>query len=259
MFSGTAKSVKTGEVRNFKNAHVYERNFGVRFIELSGVGDPACKSCRIQGVYNNESLDKAASCSHSGSLGGGHGFIAKVAAEAGETRCRLSVHASGDLNNFGLNGLLTQWEIQGWVPDVVIIDYADLLGRIPGIESRHESLEESWRQLRAISQRWHLCLVTATQSNRDGYNKELLDMDNFNGTRTQNDNVTAIYSINQTEKEAALGIQRIQAIANRDNPDKRVVACLGSRSVACPMMFSMFCEEEPEKKEKKAKPKVLAS
>jgi hypothetical protein len=78
-FSGQAKSVKTGEVRNFKNAHVYERNFGVRFIELSGVGDPACKSCRIQGVYDNDDHLAKAACHASRSVGSGSGFLAKVA------------------------------------------------------------------------------------------------------------------------------------------------------------------------------------
>ena len=188
----------------------------------------------------------------------GERFIAKVS-ESGENLCRLSVHASGGLNTIGLNGLLTQWAIEGFPVDVVLVDYADLLGDIPGTDSRRESIEESWRQMRAISQRFHLCLATATQSNREGYNKELLDMDNFNGSRTQNDNVTAIYSINQTTEESAIGIQRIQAIANRDNPDKRVVACLGARSVACPIMFSMFCEAEEAPKDKKPKRKAPAS
>ena len=171
----------------------------------------------------------------------GDRFMQKVGAAPGETRLRLSVHASGGLNTVSLNAQLVQWQIQGWIPDVVIVDYADLLGRIPGIESKWESVEETWRQLRAISQQWHICLITATQASRTGYGKELLDMDDFNGSRTQNDNVTALYSINQTEAESLLGVQRIQAIANRDNPDRRVVATLGSRSVACPVMYSKFC------------------
>lgn len=79
-FTGTAKNVKTGEIKQFKNAPVYEKNHGVRFIELSGVGDPACKSCNITGVFNNdEFLSKAASCSCNSSLGHGTSFMSKVA------------------------------------------------------------------------------------------------------------------------------------------------------------------------------------
>ena len=79
-FSGTAKDVETGELKTFKMAHVYEINHGVRFIELSGVGDPACKSCRIQGVYDNdEHLAKAASCDSAQKIGTGRSFLSKVA------------------------------------------------------------------------------------------------------------------------------------------------------------------------------------
>lgn len=61
-FSGKAKDVITGEIKDFKDAPVYEINYGTRFIELSGVGDPACRSCMIDGVINNqEFLQKAAS------------------------------------------------------------------------------------------------------------------------------------------------------------------------------------------------------
>ena len=54
-FTGTAKNVRTGDTKTFKGALVYEDNFGVRFIELSGVTDPACPTCHIQQVLNGES------------------------------------------------------------------------------------------------------------------------------------------------------------------------------------------------------------
>lgn len=70
-FSGKVKDAKTGEIRVAKNEQVYEDNYGIRFIELSGVGDPACHSCRIQGIFDNDeknlnsTLSKAASVANS--------------------------------------------------------------------------------------------------------------------------------------------------------------------------------------------------
>ena len=72
-FSGKVKDAKTGEIRTAKNELVYEDNYGIRFIELSGVGDPACRSCRIQGIFDNDkemaglnqTLSKAASVANS--------------------------------------------------------------------------------------------------------------------------------------------------------------------------------------------------
>ena len=69
-FSGKVKDAKTGEIRVARNEPVYEDNYGIRFIELSGVGDPACQSCRIQGIFDNDksnqsTMSKAASVANS--------------------------------------------------------------------------------------------------------------------------------------------------------------------------------------------------
>jgi len=60
-FSGKAKNVVTGEMKEFKDHQVFEYNYGIKFIELSGVVDPACPSCRIEGIIdNNQYLKKVA-------------------------------------------------------------------------------------------------------------------------------------------------------------------------------------------------------
>jgi len=53
-FSGTARNVNTGEVKQFRNELVFEYNHGIKFIELSAVVDPAEPSCRIEGIFSNE-------------------------------------------------------------------------------------------------------------------------------------------------------------------------------------------------------------
>lgn len=53
-FTGKAKNVVTGEMKEFKGAPVFEYNHGIKFIELSAVVDPACPSCHIEGVINND-------------------------------------------------------------------------------------------------------------------------------------------------------------------------------------------------------------
>ena len=53
-FSGKARNVRTGETKDFKNELVFEYNYGIKFIELSAVVDPACPSCRIEGLLAND-------------------------------------------------------------------------------------------------------------------------------------------------------------------------------------------------------------
>ena len=57
-FSGKARNVVTGETKEFTKEPVFEYNFGIKFIELSAVVDPACPSCRIQGLIKNDEIVK---------------------------------------------------------------------------------------------------------------------------------------------------------------------------------------------------------
>ncbi|MFA7219354.1 MAG: hypothetical protein WC119_02500 [Synergistaceae bacterium] len=61
-FSGKARNVVTGKEEVFKDADVFEYNYGLKFIELSAVVDPACPSCHIQGIIpNDQYLSRVAS------------------------------------------------------------------------------------------------------------------------------------------------------------------------------------------------------
>ena len=65
-FSGRARNVTTGQTKEFKNEPVFEYNFGLKFIELSAVVDPACPSCHIQGIIaNDDYMAKVASLENS--------------------------------------------------------------------------------------------------------------------------------------------------------------------------------------------------
>ncbi len=65
-FTGSARNVKTGEIKQFNDEPVFEYNYGVKFIELSAVVDPACPDCRIQGIIpNTDYFVKAASLENS--------------------------------------------------------------------------------------------------------------------------------------------------------------------------------------------------
>ena len=53
-FTGRARNITTGEMKDFKDELVFEFNYGLKFIELSAVVDPACPTCRIDGIISND-------------------------------------------------------------------------------------------------------------------------------------------------------------------------------------------------------------
>ena len=65
----------------------------------------------------------------------------------------------------------------GFEPDLVIIDYGDLMKSRRGYEQKRFELESVFEDLRALSMEMKLPIWTATQSNRDGFNDEVITID----------------------------------------------------------------------------------
>jgi replicative DNA helicase len=67
----------------------------------------------------------------------------------------------------------------GFMPDVVILDYLDLIisNKARRDESTYEAQKNVSTQLRGLAQKLNVAVITATQTNRDGYvNKSNLDL-----------------------------------------------------------------------------------
>ena len=62
-------------------------------------------------------------------------------------------------------------------PDLIIIDYGDLMKSRRGYEQKRFELESIFEDLRALSMEIKKPIWTATQSNRDGFNDEVITID----------------------------------------------------------------------------------
>jgi hypothetical protein len=134
------------------------------------------------------------------------------------SKFRISTHANGTLSVQGIKGVLSQWQKQdGFIPDVVIIDYADLLvSDVSRLDFRHQQ-NNIWQQLRNLSQERNALVLTVTQIAARGYGKDLLSMDDFSEDKRKMAHVTACYGLNQTPDEKRIGIMRINPIVIRES------------------------------------------
>lgn len=169
-----------------------------------------------------------------------------------DVRLRLSVHPAGSVDIFQIEALLRSWQIQGWVPDCIVLDYADLIR--PPAKSRDErdGINTTWIHLRGISQVYHCCLVTATQADTKGYDAPRLTMSNFSGDRRKNDHVTCNIGLSTSPKEEKLGIVRWGQIRARDEPQAHEVAVLGCRAISQPVMFTKLIVPQGDDDDSKA-------
>ncbi len=161
-------------------------------------------------------------------------------------RFKLACFPAGTLTVSEMKSRLDSWErYQGFVPDVIVVDYADLVSADDGSvsEFRHRQ-DHIWKALRALSQERHVLLVTATQADAESYKKGRLSISNFSEDKRKLAHVTAQYGLNQDPqgREKQLGIMRINEIVIREgefSSDSEVVL-LQDLSIGRPFLESYF-------------------
>lgn len=146
-FSGKARNVVTGETKEFKDQLVYEFNYGIKFIELSAVVDPACPSCLIQGIIpNTDYLQKVANLENSFRM------VKEAALEKNASKEEIEQIEGvlGTLEEFAVNlikkrkqveptfaGELVEimTKLQEWLDELVGAGYGNIKGDVPGSEN----------------------------------------------------------------------------------------------------------------------------
>lgn len=121
---------------------------------------------------------------------------------------RISTHPNSSISILGVQSIIDSWERQGWVPDVVIIDYADILEPISGQVDSRDQINATWKKMRAMSQEYHCLVVTATQVKASAYEDETLGKMHFSEDKRKFAHVTGMVGLNQTNKDKRAGVVR---------------------------------------------------
>lgn len=156
---------------------------------------------------------------------------------------RLVCRPTSTLTVGGMRSILEGWQQRdGWTPDVLVVDYADILAPPSGVADTRDQINATWKQLRALSQEFHCCLVTATQADAASYTQARITRSNFSEDKRKLAHVTGMVGINATDEEKKAGLVRLNWVVLREgefseNQCVHVAGCLG---IARPAMFSIF-------------------
>jgi hypothetical protein len=155
----------------------------------------------------------------------------------------LSTHANSTLSVSQIETLLDVWEQKDFTPDLIIIDYADLLVPDVKMEYRHQQ-NDIWKRLRGLSQKKHCLIVTATQADADSYGRNRLGLKNFSEDKRKYSHVTAMYGMNQDPdgREKKIGIMRLNELVVRegDFDNTNEVWILQNLKRGLPVLVSYF-------------------
>jgi hypothetical protein len=132
---------------------------------------------------------------------------------------KLATYANDTLNTSMIDRQLDMLERDGFVPDVCIIDYADIMGPeiVRGMQMDFRNQQnQRWKNLRRLSQERHMLVITATQADAASYEQDTLNRSNFSEDKRKYAHVTAMYGLNQTEIEKEIGLIRLNELVIRD-------------------------------------------
>lgn len=134
-------------------------------------------------------------------------------------RFKLCSYPNETLTISEIKALLDSWErADGFVPDVIVVDYADLLASdvdCTRLDFRNQE-NKKWQRLRRLSQEKHCLVVTATQASASGYDHQTLQLKDFSEDKRKYAHVTAMWGLNQTPTEKKIGIMRVNEMVVRE-------------------------------------------
>jgi len=117
----------------------------------------------------------------------------------------------------GLRAHIEKCIMQGKTPDIVIVDYADLL-RGHGQEKRHE-LESIYEDLRGMAGEYDVPVWTASQANRSALEEDIIEADKISESYNKVMIADFVLSLSRKIKDKLAGTGRFHVIKNRFGPD----------------------------------------
>lgn len=108
------------------------------------------------------------------------------------------------------------YAVEGWVPDLVIVDYAELLNAIKTRrETRHE-IGEVVKELRGLAVELGIPIWSAVQANRKALSKRTITIEDLSESFEPAKHADVIIALCQTEEEFEDGIMRVFIAKNRN-------------------------------------------
>ncbi len=134
---------------------------------------------------------------------------------------------------------------RGIKPDLIIVDYADLLRPVNTKSEKRHELENIYEELRAIAQVNECPVWTASQTNRSGLNAEVITMESISEAFNKCFVADFIFSLSRTASDKQANKGRIFIAKNRNGPDGLVFPVFADWSnVSMKVLERMDTEEE---------------
>tara|TARA_R110002074_G_scaffold340663_1_gene511148 strand:- start:222 stop:1379 length:1158 start_codon:yes stop_codon:yes gene_type:complete len=114
---------------------------------------------------------------------------------------------------------LEKLKMRDILPDMVIVDYGDLLRPVSAQKEKRNELESIYEELRGLAKEFECCLWTASQTNRSGLNAEVITLESISEAFNKCFVSDFIFSLSRTVEDKQSNTGRIFVAKNRNGPD----------------------------------------
>lgn len=117
---------------------------------------------------------------------------------------------------------LEKLKMLGKEPDLIIVDYGDLLKPTRVHKQKRMELSDIYEELRGLAGQWECPLYTASQTNRQGLNAEVVTMESISEAYAKCFCADFIFSISRTIEDKNKNTGRIFIAKNRNGVDATI-------------------------------------
>jgi len=137
------------------------------------------------------------------------------------------------------------WEnMEGFIPDLIVVDYADLLKPESNQKEERHNLDRIWKGLKALSQSTKTLVLTGTQTRRSTLEKGEVGQADMAEDIRKLAHVDAMWGLSQTPDEKRWGLARIGMLKQRHDEFDVVSQCYILQQLKC----GQFCLDSRLKK-----------
>ncbi len=141
--------------------------------------------------------------------------------EQGEQLGKLMIkeYPTGTATVQTLRSHIEKLRLKGFIPQVLIIDYADIMRSSRQYDSMRHELKKVYEDLRNLAMEKSMPIWTASQSNRDSANSDIVGLENMSESYGKAQVADVVISISRKPAEKSEGFGRLYIAKNRAGRD----------------------------------------
>lgn len=169
--------------------------------------------------------------------------IRETVLKSKESFLKIRCAASNTVKASEIKSHATLLAHQGWTPDAVVVDYADILApENSRAENTRDQVNLAWKILNGLRQELDCLVVTATQANAGSFTATKIGRQHQGEDIRKAAHVTGMIGINQMDADEEFNVQKLNWVVRREAEahGNRMLVCAGVWGANNPCVRSLF-------------------